>query len=334
MTHRLPESYHARPAEAGDIPKLAALDAAYTTNLFGRALVTEGEIRTEWKAPHFDPQRDARVIVAPDDLIVAWAEVYDFAPHVLLSSKLRVLPQNVPPEVPEYLITWCIERAKAAIDQAPPPARVVFRQAAFEDDRRANQRLLAAGLEPVRVFLRMQIEMHEPPVTPVWPEEIQVRAMVPGVDDVAAVRAIREIFRDHWGYVETPFEEDLAEWKQWIHEDDDFDTDLWFLAMDGDQIAGFCQCYPVAGDDPRIGLIDELGVRRSHRGQGLATALLLHAFGSFYKRGKPIVELGVDAESLTGATRLYEKVGMKLVRRNNLYELELRPGNDITTSNL
>jgi mycothiol synthase len=36
------------------------------------------------------------------------------------------------------------------------------------------------------------------------------------------------------------------------------------------------------------------------------------------------VELGVDSESLTGATRLYERAGMRLVWTNRVYELELR----------
>ena len=147
---------------------------------------------------------------------------------------------------------------------------------------------------------------------------------VAGDDDYAAVAAIRDAFQDHWGHVDTPFEEDLEEWKQWIHEDEDFDTDLWFLAMDGDEIAGFCQCYPIVGEDPRVGLVDELGVRRQWRGRGIATALLQHAFGAFFERDKPIVELGVDSQSPTGATRLYEKAGMSVTWTNNVYEIELR----------
>ena len=148
--------------------------------------------------------------------------------------------------------------------------------------------------------------------------------MVAGDDDHAAVAAIRDAFKDHWGHVDTPFEEDLEEWKQWIHEDDDFDTDLWFLAMDGDEIAGFCQCYPIVGEDPKVGLVDELGVRRQWRGRGLASALLQHSFGAFFERGKPIIELGVDSQSLTGATRLYEKAGMSVAWANSVYEIELR----------
>jgi len=35
------------------------------------------------------------------------------------------------------------------------------------------------------------------------------------------------------------------------------------------------------------------------------------------------VRLSVDAESLTGATRLYERVGMHVLRQSNTWELEL-----------
>jgi len=331
MNPTLPDGYRMRPGTTDDIPSLAALDAAYSTRLFGRALLTEGEIRTEWKAPHFDPETDARVVLDPDGRIVAWAEVYDYEPHVRIPSRLRVHPDSVPDAVAEQLVAWCIDRARDAIGEAPANARVVVTQSAFESDAAASARLRAAGMTPTRTFLRMQIEMDAPPEPPAWPDGIAIRTFAPGRDDVPAVEAMREVFRDHWGFVETPLEDDLEEWRQWIYEDEDFDTDLWFLATADEEIVGFCQCYPVGGDDPRVGLVDELGVVRAHRGRGLATALLRHAFAALYQRGKTIVELGVDAESLTGATRLYEKAGMTLVRRNNVYELELRPGVDPAT---
>jgi len=329
MERGLPNGYVSRPGTPEDIPDLARLGAAYTTALYGRSFQTEGELRTEWNAPTFHPETDSCAVIAPDGHIVGWVEVYDFAPHVRLPSRLRLSPEDIPPSVGEELVNWSIARGRRAIDFAPPGTRVSVTQGAFEADGPANARLLAAGFEPIRTFLRMQIEMSAPPSAPRWPEGIEVRKFVAGQDDVPALEVSREVFRDHWGHVETPFEDDLAEWREWIYEDEDFDTDLWWLAFDGDRIVGFCQGYPVAGDDPRIGLVDELGVLRSHRGRGLATALLRTAFAEFHRRGKTIVELGVDAESLTGATRLYEKVGMKLVRRTNLYEFELRPGEDI-----
>ena len=59
--------------------------------------------------------------------------------------------------------------------------------------------------------------------------------------------------------------------------------------------------------------------------KGLGLALLHHAFGVFYDQGKNSVGLGVDGDSLTRATKLYEKVGMKVQQQIVTYELELRP---------
>jgi hypothetical protein len=63
-------------------------------------------------------------------------------------------------------------------------------------------------------------------------------------------------------------------------------------------------------------------------------ALLRHAFGAFYRRGQPKVGLGVDADSLTGATRLYERAGMRVSERIARFEKELRPGTILSTQAL
>ena len=57
-----------------------------------------------------------------------------------------------------------------------------------------------------------------------------------------------------------------------------------------------------------------LGVRRPWRKRGLGLALLLHSFSAFHRRGQRRVSLGVDAGSLTGALRLYERAGSYTVR--------------------
>jgi ribosomal protein S18 acetylase RimI-like enzyme len=74
-------------------------------------------------------------------------------------------------------------------------------------------------------------------------------------------------------------------------------------------------------------------VRRTWRKQGLGLALLLHTFGEFYRREKPRVGLGVDAQSLTGALRLYERAGMHSdpERQYVSYEKELRSGVELRT---
>jgi mycothiol synthase len=330
MTLKLPIGFQARAATEADLPELAMLDATHTKHAVGSVLRNENEIRIEWKSPTFDPQTDSQVITTEDGRIVGWCEVYDFAPHTRFQSRLRLDPtldsesSSSDGAIAKWLIQWSIERARQSLSKALDGERVVLTQGAYQTTPKQITLLEDAGFSYVRSFLRMRIEMMESPIAVTWPNGIVVRSMVAGDDDHAAVAAHRDAFQDHWGHVDTAFEEDLEEWKQWIHEDEDFDTDLWFLAMDGDEIAGFCQCYPIAGDDPKVGLVDGLGVRRQWRGRGIATALLQHAFGVFFERDKPIVELSVDSQSPTGATRLYEKAGMSTTWTNSVYEIELR----------
>jgi ribosomal protein S18 acetylase RimI-like enzyme len=80
-----------------------------------------------------------------------------------------------------------------------------------------------------------------------------------------------------------------------------------------------------------MGWVDVLGVRRKWRQRGLGLALLLHSFAALRRMGAERVGLGVDSGSLTGATRLYTRAGMKLDREVALYELELRPGRELGT---
>ena len=134
--------------------------------------------------------------------------------------------------------------------------------------------------------------------------------------------------------MEHPFEEDYQEWVHWIDNDPDHDPSLWFLAVDGEEIAGVSLCRPRMAEDPEMGWVDSLGVRRPWRRRGLALALLHHSFGELYRRGRRKVGLGVDAQSLTGATRLYEKAGMQVDRQYAVYEKELRPGKDLSTQSV
>jgi GNAT superfamily N-acetyltransferase len=53
-------------------------------------------------------------------------------------------------------------------------------------------------------------------------------------------------------------------------------------------------------------------VRNPWRRQGVGLALFHHASGEFWRRGERQIGLGVDAESATGASRLYERTVMQL----------------------
>ena len=161
------------------------------------------------------------------------------------------------------------------------------------------------GYAWARRFLRMRIELNEPPPEPQWPDGVTVRDFVPGQDERPVHDALEAAFSDHWGHVTRPPEDLVARTQR-----SDFDPGLWHVAIDDGRIVA-----PATNSilPDGVGWVSGLGVIPSHRRRGLARAILLHSFGVFWRRGMNAVALGVDAESLTGATRLYESVGMREV---------------------
>ena len=102
-----------------------------------------------------------------------------------------------------------------------------------------------------------------------------------------------------------------------------FDPTLWLLAWDGAELAGCSLSYPVHGTDTELGWVATLGVRPRWRRRGLGEALLLSSFGLLFDRGLRRVGLGVDSQNVTGALRLYERVGMRKVRQSDNWALHL-----------
>ena len=181
--------------------------------------------------------------------------------------------------------------------------------------------------------MEIDLEAAAPLPEPQWPAGITVRS----ADTANLERDARllhetekESFSDHYGYTPQPFEE-------WWHFRTQFnqpEPELWLLAMDGDEVAGMALVASQRAGQPDLGWISSLGVRRPWRRRGLAQAMLLHAFRLLAERGKPRAGLGVDSQSLTGATRLYEKAGMRVVREFYEYERVVRDGVDLRTTSL
>jgi ribosomal protein S18 acetylase RimI-like enzyme len=202
---------------------------------------------------------------------------------------------------------------------------------AHEPTRLLYERL---GFSPIAYSHIMNISLVEEPPPPVWPEGITLRTFRELPDLRRVFLAEEACFRDHRGHVERDPEPQIAHWQHMLDANPRHDPDLWFLAMDGDEIAGISLCDPYVGDDTTLGLVDTLGVRREWRRRGLGLALLLHSFHALRKRGNTVATLDVDAQSLTGATRLYEKAGMHVHRRMAVYEREVRPGREISIQSL
>jgi ribosomal protein S18 acetylase RimI-like enzyme len=262
---------------------------------------------------------------------VGHATLWDSEPHVRLYVAGDVHPEYKGQGLGTALCQWAEERGRQAVLKSPAGTRVALLQERVSTHKAAQALLSEQGYRSVRHSFRMVIGMNGPPPEPVVPDGITIRCFVRDQDLRPFILADRESFQDHWGYVEHPLEEACQEWVHWIDNNPDYDASLWFLAMDGEEITGMSLCCPKTAEDPGMGWVDSLGVRRPWRRRGLALALLHHSFGEFYRRGRRKVGLEVDAQSLTGATRLYEKAGMHVDRQYVMYEKELRPGKDLST---
>jgi mycothiol synthase len=297
----------------------------------GAVEFTVDRVRVEWQSPAFNLETDTRITVMTDGTITGYIEVWDTHElHVRPNLWGRVHPEYRGNGFGSILLEWAEERARQAIAKAPANARVTtgsFLVGACPDAAELYEK---HGFRHERDSWQMQIKLTVPPPSPQWPEGISLRLLNPaqGEEEYRRVfNAMNDSFQDHYGYLPMEFDR----WLYFTKNDPDFDPTLWFIAEDGDQIAGLCLCDPKTPEDPEMAWIDLLGVCRPWRKRGLGLALLHQAFGEFYRRGIPKAGLGVDAQSLTGATRLYERAGMHVAKRWLQFRKELRPGVELST---
>ena len=322
--------YTIRPASLDDIKGSVEMFNLCSKAMIGASEFTEDRYVKEWQIPKFDLQHDTRLVIAPAGQIVGCIEVWDVhEPPVHPWIWGRVHPEWEGKGIGTAMMGWALERAREAIPRAPKGARVSARSGTINTYTPAKELLQNLGMKSIRYGWDMLLDLTEEPPAPLWPEGISIRNIRHPEDTEAAYRAEDEAFEDHWGYVETPFEEGFKQWKHYVFEIRKPDPSLWFLAMDGDEIAGMVTCRVESDDDPDKGWVSVLGVRRPWRRRGLGLALLRQVFGEFYRRGKPRVGLGVDSNNLAGATRLYEKAGMYVQREYVTYKIELRPGEEL-----
>jgi mycothiol synthase len=189
--------------------------------------------------------------------------------------------------------------------------------------QRANIKLFERlGFTPARYFCGMQRSLSLPVPEPTTPEGFTIRTYRPE-DNKPLLDAFNEAFRDHWGSGDMP----LDLWEHELVGVPHFRPELWFLATDGDEIAGFTLCAIDPSYIERVGrkegIVMEVGTRRPWRKRGLASALINHGLAALKQAGMDSALLGVDADSPTGAFSLYERLGFKEIRRNIVFRKSL-----------
>jgi mycothiol synthase len=254
------------------------------------------------------------VVERPDGRIAGYADLTDHGEkHLRFPIDLRVPPGEGAPEVADALVAAMEARAAEMADEGATVR--LFVPSTYDLGLRIAE---ARGYEPFRYSFHMRIDFDAGLQSPEWPEGISVRAFVRGADDEAVYEAQGDAFSDHFEHARWPYEN----WRQWAF-GESFDPSTWFLAVEGDEIAGVSLCRADAGPGGELGWVNVLGVRRPWRRRGLGSALLLHSFAEFRARGKRGAGLGVDGLNTTGAVALYEGAGMHVARRFDQYRKPL-----------
>jgi ribosomal protein S18 acetylase RimI-like enzyme len=178
------------------------------------------------------------------------------------------------------------------------------------------------GYAYVRTSYTMQRDLADADTGFAWPGGLaELVVEVPGEADLPAVHlAHEESFAEHWEFQRRPY----AEWREW-HVGPEVDLGLWRVARDRAtrEIAGFVMSSRGRGGGRDIGWVDVLGVRAPWRRRGLGEALLRTAFATLREAGQARVGLGVDAGNTTGAVALYERVGMHVANRLDMWDRPL-----------
>lgn len=303
---RLPAGYTVRPATEDDVDAMVAVANAYDVADFGRADTAREHMLDGFHVNGFDPERDAWLVLEPRGHPAAFGIVETEPLHVV-GTFARVHPGHRERGIGTFLVGAMEERA-GEIARERAEERVVH-NAVTSTDAAARRLLDDRGYRLVRFFWHMERALQR--------ADLRVGPGVPGIDlrpvdaedDLRAARAaLDEAFRDHWMQQPWPFES----WREHVRAM----AASVLAAYDGPEVAGVVSWMPIPG----AGWIEEVGVRQPWRGRGLGALLLRHAFARLAEAGLHEARLNVDAENATGATRLYERVGMRVRREWLVYE--------------
>jgi mycothiol synthase len=315
----LPSGFRLRAARDEDAATVAAFASEETEALIGARVVSAEWLLRHWTAPSVDRERDVAVVEAPDGRLCGCLSVEADPPYTRVFALGMVALPYHGRGLGAALVAENERRAHRFVALADPRVRVVIHTGALADEPCVSALLAAHDYREVRRTTLMRIDFHGEPAPPVAPAGIDVRSLLPNEAE-ALFAAHREAFADHWGVGEETYED----FRHHLLDRPEFDPELWPLAWHEEELAGYLGAQDDAVEDATRGYVDLLGVRRAYRRRGIGETLLRHAFQNLFLRGKRGCDLHVDADSLTGATRLYERVGMRPLPRFALWEKALR----------
>jgi ribosomal protein S18 acetylase RimI-like enzyme len=303
-TSSLPEGFTLREATSEDVESAAAVLRAEEENFRGRSDWGVEETAHIWRLANLGA---SAVVEAAEGTTAAVVLAIDRGGN--RDAWVTVHPDFSGRGLATALLTQVEEHARAA-------GMRKLKMGAFAENNGARMLFEQHGFREARHYYGMRIDFEGPPSPPSWPADLEVSTFRPE-DARAFHEALGESFQDEWGHYQPPFEQ----WRRERLEAPETDTSLWFVVREGEEIVAVARCDPKREGG---GWVGALGVRKPWRRRGIGLALLQHTFVEFHRRGESHVGLGVDTQNPSGATRLYERAGMRVINEDVVYEKALK----------
>jgi mycothiol synthase len=325
----MPDGYVVTTGPFDDISELTALDAAQQLKYEGVVSATDSFWGALLADPALDPQRDfIQIRASGTGELLGFGRYSNHPPHVESSTQGFVHPDHEGLGLGSAIVAWGLERSLASVDEAPLGARVTSLCGTTATNDAARGLFEENGYSVSRYFLEMERVLDTPVAVEAFPDDVTVRTMR-GIEDIEViVDPLADAFRDHYGHTESTRESEVEQWHRWRGTDEWDDSLVWIVEADGIPVAVNVAITSL-GARTDTGYVASLGVIRDWRGKGIARALLTTSFAELQRRGKPLVALHVDADSLTGAKTLYESVGMHESEQSLQFSREIRRGTDL-----
>ena len=220
------------------------------------------------------------------------------------------------------LLAWAEQAAIPLHEERHPGRPLVLSSGCLSRNTGAVALYEGRGYQAARWFHAMLRDLSAPLPEISVPAGIRIAGYTPDMAEHALL-VRNESFRDHWGSTDTSPQ-------AWAHTlaSSAFRPGLSFLAYEGSEPLGMLISQEYPAHQARTGrrelYVAIVGTRSAGRKRGIATALLATVLSAARAGGYDQASLGVDADSLTGAVRLYEQVGFTVHLSWTSYRKQLR----------
>jgi mycothiol synthase len=301
-----PAGFVARPATEDDIDDMARLVQAVDQHDDRVVEPIRTHLEDEWANPLFHAADDTALAFADDGTLVAVAICWGIEPAAKVEAWINVHPAHRGHGLGTWSVRWAELRTRRYLT---PGSWTLLRPSVSSEAGRAF--LESLGFRHVRTFWHMSRPLDGTEVSGTPPNGVTIRPYREG-DGRAMHHVLESAFEGQFGFDPMPYDA----WEAVALRSPSTKLSLIFLAASaGDPVAAL-----IAGFVEDESWVYELGVRTGHRGLGIGRALLRRAFAELAAMGRTSVKLSVDGENESGATRLYEREGMKRGRSWQVYE--------------